>query len=61
MRVHHRIVNELTECGHRSAHGNGVGGTESVTNAEAHAVMLSEMEFHGEVAGGLFVRVVAGV
>ena len=35
------IVHELTEHGDRLPHGSGVSGTESVSDAKAHAVMLS--------------------
>ena len=44
--LHHRVMNELTKYGGRSAGSCGVGGTEGIADAKAHAVMGSEVEFH---------------
>ena len=46
MCIHDWIVDELAEHGHRLAHCGRMSGTEGVTDAEAHAMMLSEMEVH---------------
>ena len=47
------IMHELAEDGQRGALRGGVGGTQGVTDAEAHAVMLGEDDVH--VSGSGFV------
>lgn len=46
MAIDERIVDELTEDGQRGALCGGVRGTQSVADAETHAVMLSEDDVH---------------
>jgi hypothetical protein len=46
MLLDHRVVNELAEKGDRLTPGGFMGGAQGVADAEAHAVMLSEMDFH---------------
>jgi hypothetical protein len=57
MRIHEWIMHELAEDGHRFALGSFMRGAEGVANAEAHAVMLSEMEFHRRICLRLMAMV----
>lgn len=52
MTIDERIVDELAEDGQRGALRGGVGGTQGVADAEAHAVMLGEDDVHGVVLCG---------
>jgi hypothetical protein len=48
MIINQGVVNELAEKSDRLTPGGVMGGTQGVANAEAHAVMLGEVEFHGD-------------
>lgn len=51
MAIDDGIVDELAENGQRGALRGGVGGTQGVADAEAHAVMLGEVDVHDVVRG----------
>lgn len=40
-------MDKLSKEGDGTVGGGGVSGAEGVSNAEAHAVMVGEMDFHG--------------